>query len=184
MENIIDIIDEYKRLADEFKEKIYEITPISAIVLNSIKNGNKILICGNGGSAAESQHFAAELVARFERERKAIPAIALSTDTSIITAMANDYSFEDIFSRQVDALGNKGDILFGFTTSGNSKNIIKAFQLAKNKGIITIAITGKGGKILEYSDYIFRVNSSSTARIQEIHLLFIHILCRLLEKEL
>ena len=184
MKEIINILDEYKKLADEFKEKIYDIIAISGIVSNSLKNGNKILICGNGGSAAESQHFAAELVGRFERERKAVPAIALSTDTSIITAMANDYSFEDIFARQVDALGNKGDVLFGFTTSGNSKNIIKAFQLAKDKGIITIAITGKGGKILDISDFIFRVNSSSTARIQEIHLLFIHILCNLLEKEL
>lgn len=181
MKNIKDDLFELIKLIKEFEKEIPLLIRISDEVARALKKGKKILICGNGGSAAESQHMAAELVVRFQRERKALSALALTTDTSIITAMSNDYSFEDIFSRQVEALGREGDILFGFSTSGNSRNIVKAFKTAKTLGLKTVAICGQGGKIQELGDYVFKVNSSVTARIQEVHLIFIHILCEILE---
>jgi len=141
----------------------------------------KILACGNGGSAADAQHFAAELVGRFERERRELPAIALSTDSSILTAIANDYSYEVIFSKQVRALGHAGDVLLGISTSGNSANVIAAIEAAHLKGMSVIAFTGKdGGKIkniLKNSDVHLCVPADRTARIQETHLLLLHCLC-------
>lgn len=153
----------------------------SALLVVALKNGNKVLACGNGGSAADSQHFAAELVGRFEKERVALPAIALTTDSSILTAVANDYAFEDVFARQVLALGNSGDVLLAISTSGNSKNVLKAIEAAHTKNINVIALTGKnGGKIAEVltkKDILLNVSHSRTARIQEVHLTIIHALC-------
>jgi len=150
-----------------------------------LKNNGTIFWCGNGGSASDSQHIAAELVGRFKDDRPALKSIALTTDTSILTSVANDYGFSEIFSRQFEALGSSGDILVGISTSGGSENIIRAFQAAKNLGATTLALTGNdGGKVKKISDYSLVVESKSTARIQEAHILIGHILCELIEKRL
>ncbi|AVB77141.1 D-sedoheptulose 7-phosphate isomerase [Methanococcus maripaludis] len=155
------------------------------IIVNALKNGNKILICGNGGSAADSQHFAAEIVGRYKLKRKGYPAIALSTDTSILTAIGNDYGFEKIFERQVEALGTVGDILIGISTSGNSENVINAVNLAKNKGLYTIGLLGKdGGKLNNLVDIPLIVPSNNTPRVQECHLTIYHVICEEVEKKL
>jgi D-sedoheptulose 7-phosphate isomerase len=151
------------------------------LMFNALSNGNKILACGNGGSAGDAQHFAAELVGRFERERFPLPAIALSTDTSIITAVANDYSFNQIFSKQVQALGQSGDILLAISTSGNSANVLAAAEAAIEREMRVVALTGKdGGKLgqlLTEADVHINVQHSRTARIQEVHLVAIHSIC-------
>ncbi|ACX71924.1 phosphoheptose isomerase [Methanocaldococcus vulcanius M7] len=155
------------------------------VIYNALKNGNKILICGNGGSAADSQHFAAEIVGRFKLERKGLPAIALTTDTSILTAIGNDYGFDKIFERQVEALGKEGDVLVGISTSGNSENVIKAVNKAKEMGIYTIGLLGKGGgKLKDIVDLALIVPSNNTARIQECHLTIYHVICEEVEKRL
>ncbi|KQQ30974.1 phosphoheptose isomerase [Duganella sp. Leaf126] len=147
----------------------------------ALSNGNKILVCGNGGSAADAQHFAAELVGRFERERFPLPAIALTTDTSILTAVANDYSYREIFSKQVQAFGQAGDILLAFSTSGNSGNVVAAIEAALEREMRVVALTGKGGgeigKMLTDADVHICVPADRTARIQEVHLVCIHSIC-------
>jgi D-sedoheptulose 7-phosphate isomerase len=151
------------------------------VMVDCLKQGGKILSCGNGGSAGDSQHFAAELVGRFERERAELAAIALTTDTSILTAVANDYSFDEIFSKQVRALGKPGDVLFAISTSGNSKNVIAAIESAHLKGMHVIGMTGRGGGkiagLMTRSDVLLNVDSQTTTRIQEVHLLTLHCLC-------
>ena len=155
------------------------------VIYNALKDGNKILICGNGGSAADSQHFAAEIVGRFKLERKGMPAIALTTDTSILTAIGNDYGFDRIFERQIEALGKEGDVLVGISTSGNSENVIKAVNKAKEMGIYTIGLLGKsGGKLKDIVDLALIVPSNDTARIQECHLTIYHVICEEVEKRL
>ena len=150
-------------------------------MVECLRAGGKVMACGNGGSAADAQHFAAELIGRFEREREELAAIALTTDTSILTAIGNDYSYDEIFSKQVRGLGKKGDILLGISTSGNSKNVVKAIEAAKKMGIKIIAFTGNdGGKIatlLEKDDIHLCAPSTRTARIQETHLVLLHALC-------
>ena len=159
-----------------------DISKAAQLIIDSLSAGNKILICGNGGSAADAQHFAAEMIGRFKVERKAIPAISLTTNTSIITAWGNDYSFDTIFERQIEALGKSGDVLFGISTSGNSKNVLLAMKKAKELGLRTIGLLGAdGGKIKEYSDIALIVPSNDTPRIQESHITIIHILCELIE---
>lgn len=157
------------------------LTKAVELAVNTLKNGNKILICGNGGSAADAQHFAAELICRFERERESLPAIALTTDTSALTAIANDYAFNNIFARQVSGLGNDKDLLIAISTSGNSENVYKAIEIAHQKNLSVIFLSGKdGGKIagmLKDNDIEIRVPSSSTARIQEVHILCLHCIC-------
>jgi D-sedoheptulose 7-phosphate isomerase len=151
------------------------------LMFNALSNGNKILACGNGGSAGDAQHFAAELVGRFERERFPLPAISLSTDTSIITAVGNDYSFNEIFSKQVQALGQAGDILLAISTSGNSGNVVAAVEAALEREMRVVALTGKdGGKLgalLTEADVHINVQHARTARIQEVHLVAIHSIC-------
>ncbi len=163
----------------------------SKILVNALKNNKKILLCGNGGSAADAQHIAAELIIRFRssNERSALPAISLSTDTSVLTACGNDYGFEFIFSRQIEGIGNEGDVLVAISTSGNSLNIIKAIEKAFEKKLKIIFLTGgNGGKILkEYHNYIDSyvcVPSYDTARIQESHIMIGHIFCEIIENEL
>ncbi|MBU3585383.1 phosphoheptose isomerase [Polynucleobacter sp. AM-26B4] len=173
-----DSIETKQKAAETMSEDIVRAINLMHQALSSEK---KILACGNGGSAADAQHFAAELVGRFERERRELPAIALSTDSSILTAIANDYSYEVIFSKQVRALGQAGDVLLGISTSGNSANVIAAIEAAHLKGMSVIAFTGKdGGKIkniLKNSDVHLCVPADRTARIQETHLLLLHCLC-------
>ena len=146
-----------------------------------LRSGGKVMACGNGGSAADAQHFAAELIGRFERERQELAAIALTTDTSILTAVGNDYSYDEIFSKQVRGLGKKGDILIGISTSGNSKNVVKAIEAAKKMGVKIIALTGNGGgkiaSLLDADDIHLCAPSTRTARIQETHLVLLHALC-------
>jgi D-sedoheptulose 7-phosphate isomerase len=151
------------------------------LMFNALSNGTKILACGNGGSAGDAQHFAAELVGRFERERFPLPAISLSTDTSIITAVGNDYSFNEIFSKQVQALGQAGDILLAISTSGNSANVLAAAEAALEREMRVVALTGKDGgklgKLLTDADVHINVQHARTARIQEVHLVAIHSIC-------
>jgi len=151
------------------------------IMFSALANGNKILACGNGGSAADCQHFAAELIGRFERERLPLPAIALTTDTSIMTAVANDYSFAEIYSKQVQAFGQAGDVLLAISTSGNSANVVKAIEAAQERDMRIVALTGRTGGIiatmLNDDDAHICVPHERTARIQEVHLLTIHCIC-------
>ena len=162
-----------------------EIASFVQLITECLKHGNKVLICGNGGSAADSQHFAAELVVQFNKERKALPGIALTTDTSTLTACSNDYSFEEVFSRQVDALGVEGDVLIGISTSGNSPNIIKAMEAGQHQKLKTITLLGKdGGKLKGKADLELIVPSDNTARIQEIHIMILHIVCDVMEKKM
>lgn len=151
------------------------------MMVNCLLNGGKILSCGNGGSAGDSQHFSSELLNRFERERPSLPAIALTTDSSTITSIANDYSYNEVFSKQIRALGNAGDILLAISTSGNSANVIQAIQAAHEREMQVVALSGKDGgnmsSLLYDTDVEIRVPSSVTARIQEVHLLVIHCLC-------
>lgn len=155
------------------------------LTIDTLENGGKILFCGNGGSAADSQHLTAEFVCRLKRERRAIPAISLTTDTSILTAVANDCDFSQIFMRQVEAYGRKDDLLFGISTSGNSANVVKAVEYAKSVGMRTIALTGEdGGKLAELVDIAICVPSKNTQRIQEAHITIGHILCDLVEQSI
>ena len=151
----------------------------------ALRSGRKALACGNGGSAADSQHFAAEIVGRFERERPGMPAIALTVDTSALTAIANDYDFDRVFSKQVEALGQPGDVLLGISTSGNSKNIVEAMRAAHDKNMVVIALTGRDGgamaKMLRPTDHHLNVAHPRTMRVQEIHLLVIHCLCEVVD---
>jgi D-sedoheptulose 7-phosphate isomerase len=144
----------------------------------ALAQGKKILWCGNGGSAADAQHMAAEIVGRFRRERRGLPSIALTTDTSILTAVANDYGYEAVFSRQVEALGNEGDVLVAISTSGNSPNVVKAVEMAKELGLVTVGFTGAGGgRLATLADFLFAVPTKDTARVQEAHSLVAHVLC-------
>ncbi len=155
------------------------------IILNTLKKDGTLFTCGNGGSASDSQHISSEFICKFKNERPPIKAIALSVDSSIITSISNDFKYEDIFSRQIEALGREGDTLMGISTSGESKNIINAFKTAKQKNMKIIGLLGKkGGEAAKYSDTNIIVPSESTARIQEMHILIYHIICDLVEKEL
>lgn len=157
-------------------------------IVGSLLNEGKVLSCGNGGSAADAQHFSSELLNRFERERPALPAMALSTDSSTLTSIANDYSFNEVFSKQIRALGNPGDILLAISTSGNSPNIVQAIQAAHDREMLVVALTGRDGgdvsRLLTPEDVEICVPSQSTARIQEVHLLVIHCLCDLIDHQL
>lgn len=161
-----------------------QLEQIATEVKVALQRGNKILFCGNGGSAADSQHLAAEFVGRFQKERAGLPAIALTVDTSILTAVGNDYGFDRVFERQVEALGNKGDVLIGISTSGSSSNVVKAIELAKQKGIFCAGFTAAGGgKMATLCDVNIAVPAKVTARAQEVHILLGHILCELADGE-
>jgi D-sedoheptulose 7-phosphate isomerase len=150
----------------------------------SLRNGGKVLAFGNGGSAADAQHFVAELVGRYGQERRAWPAMALSTDTSVLTALGNDYGFDRVFARQVEAHGKPGDVALGITTSGHSPNVLRALETARAQGLVTIAVTGRGGDAGRLADVHVAVPDDRTPRIQEVHITMLHILCELVESEL
>lgn len=170
-----------KATLDKNKDKIVAAVKI---VTKSLKKSHKVVFFGNGGSAADSQHIAAEFIGRFQKERKALPAIALTTDTSILTALGNDYGFDIIFARQIEGLAQKGDVAFGISTSGNSKNVIEGIKKAKRMGLTTISLTGGlGGKLAKLTDVSIVVPSKKTARIQESHLCIAHTICELVENQ-
>lgn len=167
---------------DLSKKKIDLILTVNKALTKCLKRGGKIILFGNGGSAADAQHIAAELVGRFRRERDALAAIALNTNTSVITAIANDYDFKDIFARQLQALAKKEDVALGISTSGNSNNVFEALVMAKHMGLTTVSLTGRdGGKIARVADYNINIPSNNTAHIQEAHITIGHILCELIE---
>lgn len=186
-EKIKSIIKKSIETKQEIQKDDYliNIIKISEIITNAFKSGNKVLFCGNGGSAADAQHLAAEFSGRFYKDRKALPSDALHCNTSYLTAVANDYSYEDIYSRIIEGTGVKGDVLIGISTSGNSKNIVKAFEVSKSLGVITVGLTGiTGGNMKNVSDYIIQVPSNDTPRIQECHIMIGHILCEIVENNL
>jgi D-sedoheptulose 7-phosphate isomerase len=154
------------------------------ILATCLRSGHKVLIFGNGGSAADAQHLAAEFVNRFRIERSPLAAIALTTDSSILTSIGNDYDFTDVFSKQIVALGKPEDVAWGFSTSGNSANVTQAIKIAKQNRIMTIGMTGRGGELADCADLVFSVDSTDTARIQEVHITIGHILCELLDRML
>ena len=161
-----------------------DIIKASQIVVDALKNGNKILLCGNGGSAADAQHIAAELTGRYKTERKGLPGIALTTDTSALTAIGNDYGYDRVFDRQTEALANSGDIIIGISTSGNSANVISALKLGRELGCKTIGLTGRtGGAMNEVCDINLVVPSDNTPRIQEMHILIGHTICQIIDNE-
>lgn len=180
---ILDILKESIAVKDRsIKKNIDNILKAADLIARQIAAGSKILIFGNGGSAADAQHIAAEFVNRFKIERPPVAAIALTTDTSIITSIGNDYNFDEIFAKQVRALGKKDDVALSISTSGNSENIIKAVRAAKKTGIFTIGLTGQGGKLAKIADLTLTVESDDVARIQETHIIMGHILCELVDR--
>lgn len=185
-EIVVNAIHEHVGLAQRLEmELANQVATLGRFLIDCAKQGGTIFWCGNGGSAADSQHLAAELIGRFQRERRAVASAALTTDTSILTAIGNDYSFDEIFSRQVEGVVRRGDVLVGISTSGNSQNVILAVRKAKEKGAVTIGLLGRdGGKLKPECDHSLVVPSSDTTRIQEMHILIGHILCDLVEREI
>jgi len=168
-----------------FHDNKARIADAAAAIAQSLRNGKKLLFFGNGGSAADAQHLTAEMVGRFGPDRSPLAAISLSTDTSILTALGNDYGYEMVFSRQIQALGQPGDTAIGISTSGNSPNVIRALDVARSKGLFTIGFTGEtGGQLQSHAEVLFQVPSRQTPRIQETHILLGHILCELVDREL
>jgi len=181
--NISDIFDESIQVISDSKKLIDKIQSASDLIVQCFSNGNKVVIFGNGGSAADSQHFAAEFIGRFLFERKSLPAISLTTDSSILTALGNDYSFDDIFSRQCESIVKENDVVIAISTSGNSLNVINGIISSKNNGASIIGILGNnGGKIKDLVNLPIIVPSNSTPRIQESHRLILHIICDLVER--
>jgi D-sedoheptulose 7-phosphate isomerase len=179
------IIEQHNSAVSALLEQEDTITAMAQTLADCIAQGGTIYLCGNGGSAADCQHIAAELVGRFKRERGGYAAVALTTDTSILTAVGNDYGFESVFSRQVDALACEGDVLLCFSTSGNSANVVKAAEVAGALGVTVLAFTGRNeGALWRFADHTLCVNSTDTARIQECHILVGHILCQMVEEAL
>lgn len=184
-QSIIDEISSIVSGLEKLKEAAADVEKIVQICTAALKNGNKILFCGNGGSAAQAQHLAAELVGRYKMERRALAALSLTVDTSDITAIGNDYGYDDIFRRQLEGLGKAGDVLIGLSTSGNSTNVIRAFELARSMGIRTVAFSGEGGgKMKTLADICLSVPSNQTNHIQEMHITIGHIVCGLVEKNM
>ncbi len=185
-DHIVKIFKESSRVKENFlNENLGKLSDVIEAITAALKSGNKILLFGNGGSAADAQHIAAEFVNRFTIERPPLPAIALTTDTSIITSIGNDYDFAEIFSKQIRAIGQAGDIAWGISTSGNSPNVIKGMETAKKMGLITLAFTGKdGGTIAKMADFSIHVSASHTARVQEAHITASHVICELVDIKL
>lgn len=175
--------DEHEKVLSATRALFPKIEKMAEICAEALRRGNKILLCGNGGSAADAQHIAAEFVGRFHNERNSLPALALTTDTSILTSVANDYSYDVVFARQVEGLGAEGDVLWGISTSGNSKNVNLALEAAHRRGMVTIGSAGKdGGSMKTLCDEVLLVPSPTTARIQEMHILCAHIICQIIDE--
>jgi D-sedoheptulose 7-phosphate isomerase len=187
MQKIKDIIKasiDTKQLVLQDEELLRTIEKVVEVIVTAFRNGKRVYFCGNGGSAADAQHLAAEFSGRFYTDRKALPAEALHCNTSYLTAVGNDYGFDVIYSRMIDGIGQKGDVLVGLSTSGNSANIVRAFETAKTKGMITVAFTGlTGGALKSASDHLINIPSADTPRIQESHIMVGHIVCQLVEEK-
>ncbi len=187
MENIIQQrVVEHIALAQRLTQSklLEQIATVAVVIKKALAQGHKVMFCGNGGSAADSQHLAAEFVGRFQKERRGLSAIALTVDTSILTAVGNDYGYDHVFERQIEALGNTGDVLIGISTSGNSGNVVAAVELAKTMGIYCVGMTAAGGgKLAQLCDECLVVPDKVTARAQEMHILIGHILCELVDGE-
>lgn len=186
MEKIRKIIEasiETKRQISENEDLVKTINSVADLIVNAFRNGNRVYFCGNGGSAADAQHLAAEFSGRFYTDRKALPAEALHCNTSYLTAVANDYGYDQVYSRMIDGVGERGDILVGLSTSGNSINILRAFESAKQKQMTIVAFTGiTGGQMKALSDHLLNIPSADTPRIQESHIMVGHIICQLVEE--
>jgi len=182
------LIDEARAVQEELADDggvHHALAKAAETIVRSIRAGGKLLLCGNGGSAADCQHVAGEMVGRFQREREGLPAVALTTDSSIATSIGNDYGFAEIFRRQVEALGHEGDVLMAYSTSGNAANVLRAVEEAKGRGIHTVAMTGSGGgRLAEEVDIAIRAPSDLTPRIQECHAVLGHVLCEVVEAKL
>lgn len=177
------MLDEHAADFERFRARAAELDSLGRLTVEALRNGNKILVCGNGGSAAEADHFAGELVGRFRGERKSLPALALSSSPAGVTAIGNDYGYERVFARQIESLGAKGDLLFVLSTSGKSANLVEAVKQAKERGMITLGLLGRdGGPVAPLCDHTLIVESDSTARIQELHLLAIHVFCEMIDR--
>ena len=178
-------IKKHVEIAQGLAQDMPDIEGVAKLFIEALRNGNKLLVAGNGGSAADAHHFAAELVGRFKKERRAFPALALDTNLSAVTAISNDYAFDQVFARQIEALARPGDVFFGISTSGNSQNILEAAKTARNSGCRVVGLTGKtGGKMAELCDFLINIPSEETPRIQEMHTLVIHVLSDLIENAL
>lgn len=189
MEKIVkEILNESIRVKNKIVDDpslLSQISKISSVIIEAYRKKNKVILFGNGGSAADAQHVAGELVNRLQMEREALPAIALTTDSSVLTSIANDYDYSRIFARQMEAFVKEGDVAIGISTSGSSPNVIEAVKVAKEKGAKTVGFTGtKGGKLAELVDFVIRVPSDETPRVQESHITILHIICCLVEREL
>jgi phosphoheptose isomerase len=183
--NLNQAIDDSVRTLESLKDLEPQLSRAADVIGECFRTGNKLLVCGNGGSATDASHFVTELVVRFARDRRALPAMCLASDMGIVTATGNDYGFDKIFSRQVAAFGQAGDVLVCLTTSGNSQNVLRALEEAKARGLKTIALLGRGGgSTIGVADIDLLVKSNSTARIQEAHKLMIHVLCEIVEARL
>ena len=181
---VVKQIEESMRLKESLQAEAKTLVAIADELVQALRQGNKVLLFGNGGSAADAQHIACELSGRFSRDREPLPAIALTTNASSLTAIANDYGYEAVFARQLRGLVKKGDIVIGISTSGTSANVLLAIEEANRRGAVTVALTGQGGTLKELAHYVLPVSSTSTPRIQEAHITIGHIICHLVEEEL
>ena len=183
IKNIIQSSIEVKQQVLKNDELLQTVQQVATVITDAFKNGHRVYFCGNGGSAADAQHLAAEFSGRFYTDRKALPSEALHCNTSYLTAVANDYSYDMVYSRLIDGIAQPGDVLVGLSTSGNSANIVKAFETARAKGVVTVGFTGLGGGVMRpLSDYLINIPSTDTPRIQESHILLGHIVCQLVEE--
>jgi D-sedoheptulose 7-phosphate isomerase len=184
VKKIIQASIETKQQVLKNEELLKTICAVVNVITDTFRNGHRVFFCGNGGSAADAQHLSAEFSGRFYKDRKALPAEALHCNTSYLTAVANDYGYDSVYSRMIDGIGQKGDVLVGLSTSGNSENIIRAFTVAKEKGMTTVAFTGlSGGQMKTTSDYLINIASTDTPRIQESHIMIGHVICQLVEEK-
>ena len=181
---VVRVLKQAAAAHERMAANVEAVVAVAGAIAQSLKSGGSVLVFGNGGSAADAQHFAAELVGRYEKDRKAWPAIALTTDTSALTAIGNDYGFDRVFARQLEALGKKGDVAIGISTSGNSPNVLRALETANARGLITVALTGRGGAAGTLAAHHIAVQETRTARVQEVHATVLHVICELVERDL
>ena len=181
---VVRTLQEAAAAHERMAASVAPIVAAAAAIVAALRNGGTVLVFGNGGSAADAQHFAAELVGRYEQDRKAWPAIALTTDSSALTAIGNDYGFERVFARQLEGLGRRGDVAIGISTSGTSPNVLRALETANDRGLVTVALTGRGGEAGKIARVHVRVDEPKTARVQEVHTAILHVICDLVEQGL